>query len=294
MTVDFGFVEPGVMSIGNLVFDDANGNRRYDNGEGINDVIVQLYYWGNTPGVNQPVATTVTANGGRYLFTGLWQGQYFVHLPATQFQNAGILRGLFSLEGVQAGDDDVGEDSVHSDNPHVDGISTVRVILTNSSAPINSGSETGFDNISDDANDANGDMTIDFGLFRPVGVGNFVFIDANANGSADSGEGIDGVTVQLYTWDQTPGVDTPVDTAVTAGGGRYQFGFIRPGYYQMHVPYTMFHSGAPLNLLVSIDEGLTGDDDVGEDGLNDTVPSEAGVTTGLISLLWSRSCQPLR
>jgi hypothetical protein len=34
MTIDFGFVEPGIMGIGNLVFVDANGNNRFDVGEG--------------------------------------------------------------------------------------------------------------------------------------------------------------------------------------------------------------------------------------------------------------------
>ena len=33
MTIDFGFVEPGIMGIGNLVFVDANGNNRFDVGE---------------------------------------------------------------------------------------------------------------------------------------------------------------------------------------------------------------------------------------------------------------------
>jgi hypothetical protein len=39
-------------------------------------------------------------------------------------------------------------------------------------------------------NDDNNDLTIDFGFFRSVGVGNLVFIDANYNGRADSGEGV--------------------------------------------------------------------------------------------------------
>ena len=32
----------------------------------------------------------------------------------------------------------------------------------------------------------------------PVGVGNLVWADANSNGSYDTGEGVDGVTVKLF------------------------------------------------------------------------------------------------
>jgi protocatechuate 3,4-dioxygenase beta subunit len=284
MTVDFGFVEPGVMSLGNLVFDDANGNRRFDNGEGIDDVVVQLYNWGATPGVNQPVASTVTANGGKYLFSTLWQGQYFVHLPAVQFQITGNIRGLFSLEGVQAGDDNVGEDSVDSLQPHVDGISTGRILLTRDSAPTNSTTETGFDATSDDSDDVNGDLTVDIGLFRPVALGNLVYLDNNSNGFADSGEGIDGVEVQLFISTQDPKTDIPLVTTTTADGGRYLFSFIRPGSYLVHIPKAMFKNNGPLYLRVSVDEGLAGDDDAGEDGRNDTIPENDGVTSLIISL----------
>jgi len=285
MTVDFGFVEPGTMAIGNLVFDDANGNRRYDNGEGLNNVVVQLYYWGQIPGANQPVASTVTSNGGKYLFTSLWQGQYFVHIPAIQFQSSGDLRGLFSLEGVQAGDDDVGEDSVDTLQPHADGISTGRIILTKDSTPTNASSETGFDATSDDSDDANTDLTVDIGLFRPVAIGNLVFLDNNSNNRADSGEGINNVTVELFASTQNPNLDVPLATTTTANGGRYLFSFIRPGNYLVHVPKEMFQSTGPLYRRVSIAEGVAGDDDAGEDGRNDSVPETEGVTTYVISVI---------
>ena len=64
-----------------------------------------------------------------------------------------------SLEGVQAGDDNVGEDSVDTLSPHTSGISTTRVILTRDSAPTNSATETGLDATSDDSDDANIDLT---------------------------------------------------------------------------------------------------------------------------------------
>ncbi|MEN3943514.1 putative Ig domain-containing protein [Prosthecobacter sp. SYSU 5D2] len=284
MTVDFGFVEPGYMGIGNLVFNDQNGNRRFDNGEGVDGVTVELYYWGQKPGVDQPLASTMTAGGGKYLFDQLWQGQYFVHLPAGQFLASGVLRGLFSLEGVQSGDDDQGEDSLDGSNPTTEGISTGRVVLTRDSMPTNDTTETGFGSTDDDEDDANTDLTIDFGLFRPVAVGNLVFFDANSNGRYDPGEGLDGISLELYNSEQQPGMDTPTATTVTANGGLYLFDFIRPGSYIVHVPKSMFAEGAPLYQRSSINEGLAGDDDVGEDGLNEGIPSVEGVSTSILSL----------
>jgi len=284
MTVDFGFVEPGIMALGNLVFNDANGNRRFDNGEGLDGAAVQLYYWGQTPGASQPLATTVTSNGGKYFFNSLWQGQYFMHLPAAEFQSAGDLRGLFSLQDVQAGDDDVGEDSIDALTPFTSGLSTGRIIMTRDSVPTNATGESGVDAMSDDSNDNNTDLTVDFGLFRPVAIGNLVFFDGNANGHADSGEGINGVTVQLYTHEQIPGTDTPMATTTTSNDGKYLFSFLRPGNYRLHIPSAMFQEGAVLFRRVSIDEGLSGDDDSGEDGLNDTIPSQQGVSTNIVTI----------
>lgn len=285
MTVDFGFVEPGFMGIGNLVFNDLNGNRRFDTGEGVDDVLVQLYYWGQTPGIDQPIATTITSNGGKYLFDGLWQGQYFVHLPAEQFLLSGVLRGLYSLEGTQGGDDDQGEDSVDSAVPMETGLSTGRIILTRDSTPTNADTETGFGHTEDDLDDANTDLTVDFGLFRPVAIGNLVFIDGNSNGRYDPGEGLDGITLQLFNAGQTPGTDLPLASTVTASGGLYLFDFLRPGNYIVHVPKAMFASDGPLFQLISIQEGLIGDDDVGEDGVNAGNPVTDGVSTEVISVV---------
>ncbi|TDU70794.1 putative Ig domain-containing protein [Prosthecobacter fusiformis] len=284
MTVDFGFVEPGYMSIGNLVFNDLNGNRRFDSGEGVNDAIVQLYYRGQKPGVDQPLTSTVTAGGGKYLFDGLWEGQYFVHLPARQFLSEGVLSGLFSLEDVVAGDDDQGQDALDGTHPTVEGISTGWVTLIRDNAPVDSGIETGFAANDDNGDDANGDMTVDFGLFRPVAVGNLVFIDSNSNGHFDEGEGVSGVTVELYASNQVPGDEPALMTTVTDSLGLYLFDFLRTGSYIVHIPASMFANGGPLYQRVSLDEGLSGDDDIGEDGINEGNPAEVGVSSSIINL----------
>ena len=63
--------------------------------------------------------------------------------------------------------------------------------------------------LSDNANDASIDLTVDFGFQTPVGVGNVVFTDGNANGAYDPGEGVNGVRVELYLGSQTPGTTVP-------------------------------------------------------------------------------------
>ena len=284
MTVDFGFVEPGTLGIGNLVFRDDNGNGRFDVGEGIDGVTVELYHWGDTPGVDLPLASTTTTGGGTYLFPSIWQGQYFVHLPASQFEFTGALRGLYSLEGALGGDDNVGEDGVDGFEPWNTGISTGLIVMTTGSAPTNLTTETGFDHTSDDANDANVDLTIDLGLYRPVAIGNLVFMDANSNGQFDDGEGVGGVTLQLYRLGTVPGVDIPTAQTSSDSTGRYLFDFIRPGNYYVHIPAAMFLSTGPLYQRVSVAEGLVGDDDVGEDGINSEDPTVSGITTRVISV----------
>ena len=283
MTVDFGFVEPGIMGIGNLVFVDDNGNNRFDVGEGRDDVTIELYRWGDTAGVTQPVASAVTANGGVYHFSNLWQGQYFIYLPAYQFATDGNLRGLFSLPIVTAGDDNTGQDALPTDTPWITGVRTGIINLVRDNAPTDADSETGFDS-STDFNDLNIDLTEDIGLFRPVALGNMVFADNNSNGHYDSGEGIAGVSVEIYTDTQFPEVDNPLAITTSDATGRYGFNFLRPGNYVVHIPSSMFQAGGPLFQRISILEGLVGDDDVGEDGINDGLPTDNGVSSLVISL----------
>lgn len=276
------------VSIGNLVFEDYDDNGRHDPGEGMDGVTVELYYADQVPGTDTPVASTLTANGGRYLFMDVEPREYIVHVPASQFGMSGLLRGLASLPGVQAGDDDWGEDGLDSAHPESTGISTQALLLASDGAPTDASNETGFDHTADNLlpkGDDSTDLTIDFGFYRRVSVGNLVFYDDNGNGHADSGEGIAGVIVQLYRADQVPEVDMPLAMTMTELDGRYLFDDLRAGLYRVHVPATMFQSGAPLHGMLSIAQGMFGDDDVGEDGLNATYPPEQGVSANEVVLM---------
>ncbi|MCW5558496.1 MAG: DUF11 domain-containing protein, partial [Verrucomicrobiae bacterium] len=94
-------------------------------------------------------------------------------------------------------------------------------------------------------------------------LGDRVWADTNNNGYRDPGElGIDGVTVQLYTSDQTPGTSTPVKTTVTSGGGYYHFTGLLPGNYVVYIPTPP--ASAPLSsTTTNSNDDQTDDDDNG-------------------------------
>ncbi len=380
-TIDFAFIAaPEVsMMLGNLVFKDSNNNQVFDSGEGVDGVIVQLFNSSDNVSSSPPLRATVTANGGRYLFSGLPEGSYKVFVPASQFLHGQPLYGCLSLLGAGSGnaDDNADENGVDAPVPASTGIVSTAVSLTLGTAPTVGNGETGVDAAFDDANDANGNLTLDLGfaldcsimtispdtlpdavtgsgysasmfvsgghapyqwsvgfgalppgldlnpftgelsgtpasygsfsfaiqviddygcfalrgyslnvVSPPLAVGNLVFFDKNGNGHADAGEGVNGVTVQIFTSSQTPGVDAPVSSTVTSGGGLWLIDNLAPGSYRLHVPASMFASGAPLWQMKSVPGELpVGDDDAGEDGVDVVDPATSGVSSGVFVLV---------
>ena len=67
-------------------------------------------------------------------------------------------------------------------------------------------------------------------------LGNVVFIDKDGDGRMDPGEGVNGVSVQLYTADQKPGIDTPIRSTVTTADGNYLFDLLPEGDYVVYIP----------------------------------------------------------
>ena len=66
--------EAGQVCVGNVVFRDGNGNGRYDAGEGVPNVEVQIFAAGTDPSIGTPVQLAFTSSGGRYLFFFLDDG----------------------------------------------------------------------------------------------------------------------------------------------------------------------------------------------------------------------------
>ena len=289
LTLDLGFrsLDPLLVGVGNLVFFDTNSNGHADPSEGVPGVTVQLFPDGANPQSDTPLASTTTNALGSYLFRNLPEGEYFIHIPASQFQSGAPLFGMRSLPGAgnDSGlDDDFDEDGLDSPEPHLTGISSSDFSLSPDTEPLDAWGEWGHDFDLDDADDDNTDLTIDLGFTTPVAVGNLVFLDANANGRADPAEGVPGVTVQLFPAFAQPQFDTPIATTTTDSEGRYLFTDLAPGQYFLHIPSWMFASSAPLHTLISLPGNRSGDDDTGEDGLDNPQAPSFGISTPTFTL----------
>lgn len=293
LTIDFGFTDlpSPVVGVGNLVFKDTNGNLFYDDGEGVDDVVLQLFPATVTdPLHTTPLKTTTSASGGEYYFGNLQPGDYFVFIPPSNFINGGVLQNALSIPG-QGGDDGLDDDQDENGDDPVDpaatGVKSNIFHLAVGAEPTGFDSESGFRSYVDDGTDANNDLTIDFGFFCPVGVGNVVFKDANGNGRYDAGEGVDGVTVQLFLPGDDPQVAVPQAVTTTANGGRYSFTRLNAGSYFIFIPGSQFVFGGPLSSLLSVPDtttSATGDDDVGEDGIDSVNPAATGIASRVFTL----------
>ena len=216
LTIDFGFVPAGVLSLGNLVWLDTNNNGVVDGGEaGLAGVTVRLIAADGTT----VLATTTTNGSGNYLFTGLAAGNYLVEVDRT----TGPLVGYLSSTDI-ASSANPNNDTNNDDNGVTVTATTVRsgvVTLSNLGEPINDGDS-----------DANSNLSVDFGFVRAVSLGNLVWADLNDNGLVDPGEtGIGGVTVRLIASD---GV-TVLATTTTDASGHYLFSGLTPGTYYVEV-----------------------------------------------------------
>lgn len=194
MTIDFGFLAPA--ALGNRLWIDTNRNGIQDASEtaGVDGVTVTLYNSGGTA-----IATTVTAGGGLYSFTGLAPGTYSV----------GFARPFgygFSPQDV-AGSTEANDSDVN--------------ILTGRTA-----------NVTLAAGQTNNDL--DAGVFLSVSVGNRVWLDGNNNGLYDGGETFfSGTTVNLYldaNDDGTPD-GAAIRTTTTDTNGLYLFDGLAPNNY---------------------------------------------------------------
>jgi len=196
LDADFGFTPGG--SIGDLIWQDNNGNGTPDTGEpGLPGIPVYLYNDVNANGVydvgvdTQVGSPKTTDASGKYLFTSLPAGNYVVWVDTAAVPNM-----------IISGDPDV-------------------------SPPCNGGcnNESGLYLYPGQTN-----WTRDFG-FQPKGViGDTLWIDSNGNGVRDAGEsGLSGMTVDLYQGGVLQ------KTTLTDPDGYYSFGNLTDGTYQVVV-----------------------------------------------------------
>jgi hypothetical protein len=198
----------GIMSISDQVFLDRNDNGIFDSED-------WSYSWGMTLAIYEDanddniadgaaLATTWTDGNGFFTFTGLTPGKYFIELQ-------GVDPVIYSDSKVTDPDNDIDSDN-NGQQKIGNTIKGKTITLTANGEPTN------------DGDDANGNKTYDFGVWKGNGLGDYVFLDANDNGLQDATEqGIGGVNVTLK--DASGWV---VETAITDANGYYYFHDIFP------------------------------------------------------------------
>ncbi|WP_211221721.1 SdrD B-like domain-containing protein, partial [Spirosoma panaciterrae] len=187
LTVDAGLI-PLKASLGDYVWLDTNQNGQQDTGEtGVASVTVTLY----NATTNQPLSTTLTDANGKYLFTNLDPGSYYVKFTAPS--------------GMTFTSANVGNDATDSDA----GV----------------GGQTGVYSLTAGQQD----LTVDAGLIPlKASLGDYVWLDTNQNGQQDAGEtGVASVTAVLYN----ATTNQPISTTLTDANGKYLFTNLDPGSY---------------------------------------------------------------
>ena len=95
-----------------------------------------------------------------------------------------------------------------------------------------------------------------------MALGNFVFMDNNADGVFNSGDmALANVRIELYTAAQAPGSDTPLAFDVTDPSGYYYFDQLNAGQYRVYIPAVNFTAGQPLENKASYPGADAGDTD---------------------------------
>lgn len=251
LSVDFGLV--GVLSLGNLVWFDVNNNGLVDGIEaGIDSVTVRLL---DSGGVT--ITSTTTAGGGLYRFNELAPGDYIVEVvPPSGYCSStgapGSITASGPYEGASTPDPDTNVNNDDNGSVSANACGQAGYTLRSAAVTLAYGAEP----TNDDDSDPNSNLSVDFGLFRPVGLGNLVWGDSDNSGTVNGGEtGINGVTVRLYT-----AGGALVSSTTTASGGQYAFANLAPGDYYVEVtpPANTCSSTGSANSATGPYEGTPG------------------------------------
>ncbi|WP_395731929.1 putative Ig domain-containing protein [Prosthecobacter sp.] len=271
-------LEVHTLSIGNLVFEDSNNNGLKDNGEpGVANATVQLFTTGDDNAIGgsgtaadvQIGADFTTTSSGAYLFSSLPAGNFYIKVtPPVDY--------LFTGGTVATADNNT-DNNNDGAQPGGSGTPLFSPVINLSG---------GAESITDGDTDPDTNLTVDFGLWSSVAVGNFIFLDINGDGRRNEGESLGNIYVELYAQGATPGVDDPVSVGTSGCSckGRYYLEGLNPGSYFLHIPASQFTTGSPLEGLFPMSSVVAGDDDVGQDLLFNNSPAVNGASTGLFTL----------
>jgi hypothetical protein len=253
----------------------------------IPNVTVWLYPAGADYGVDVPQATDVTDANGYYYFDQLNAGQYVVYIPGTNFGAGQPLFNKESTPGADTGDTD--DDDDNGQDTKVNGGITSNVIdlFPNdepSDEPGSGGDGSGNPQYPGTLDDDNVNETVDFGFrLEKVAVGNFVFMDNDADGIYSVGDmPIPLVDIWLYPAGANYGVDAPLATDVTDPTGYYYFDQLTPGDYVVYIPASNFLLNAALDSKESYPGADAGNGDNNDNGQD--VPVNGGIRSNVFTL----------
>jgi hypothetical protein len=246
ITVEYTFTPPpNSVKIGDLVWNDANGNGIQDAGEaGIAGVRLNLRQ------NNVTLQTTFTDSNGKYSFTVAPNASYAVAVDNTTVP-ANYVASPSNQTTSDLDSNDQTKASPAGSNP-------VSVTTSN-------------------------DLTIDFGYYLPrTAIGDVVWKDLNGNGKQDDGpaSGIDGVVVNLYTDSACSGPVYRTTTTAPFGAqhGYYQFTNVPLGLDANGVSSTFYVAvAANQAVLTGLSATLTGQGSAST-YVDDSNPSCSAVT----------------
>ena len=194
LTNDVPYEIMSVVAVGDQVWIDENGNGLQDPAEtnGVPGVVVVLH---GTNGV--AIATNITDAAGKYLFTDLVPGDYYVIFDLTTLPPGYVV----TLQGDGSA-------------PALDSDANVGTGQTGSTGWLAAGES---------------DLTLDMGIYTVASLGDFVWLDTNGDGIQDGSEvGVSNVVVTLYN--ATNGV---MGVTTTDVAGAYAFTDLVPGDYSV-------------------------------------------------------------
>lgn len=288
---DAGMYE--AVRLGNQIWNDLDNDGIYDSGteDGIGGVVLELLDGSGlpviAPATGLPITTT-TDISGTYAFEGIPEGTYIVRVAESNFDDwndplYGFVSSLNEVSPDPAADPDVNASNVDDNgrnnlDPSMGGIQSFPVDVQLGLEPTSDGSDE--DGRYDDT-DSN--LTVDFGFFELLTLGNFVWFDDDEDGVIDPGEnGVAGALVNLLDVNGNP-VLHPVTgqpiTALTTADGFYQFTALYPGEYIIEIDASNFQAGGPLSGYGSSEGAVDPDNNVNTDdnGIDNAEPWVNGI-----------------
>jgi SdrD B-like domain/Secretion system C-terminal sorting domain len=213
--------------LGNYIWWDMNDNGKKDGNEfGTGGLTVKLYQDNNEDGVADAgftTLTTTTDGNGYYLFTNLAPAKYFVRL------SAGYGHYKTTVYGGDPDNDVDGDNNGYTQNLTNYYVYSETVSLSLNAEPDGNG-----------ATNTNTNNSLDMGIWKGNGLGDFVWLDMNGNGAQDDGEpGISNVTVKLKDINGNVLATTITDSKgyygfhdpANYGTTNYQVEFVTPAGY---------------------------------------------------------------